>query len=501
MQKAKIIIDKNFTVDTVDKRVFGSFVEHLGRCVYNGIYQPGHPTADKDGFRQDTLDLIKQINVPVVRYPGGNFVSAYNWEDGVGPKDKRPARLEQAWTTVEDNSFGLNEFVDWAKKANSEVMMAINLGTRGVNEAREIIEYCNHPGGTYLSDLRISHGYKDPHNIKLWCLGNEMDGSWQTGAKTAYEYGRLADEAAKAMRIVDDSIELVACGSSNLTMSTFASWEAGVLEQCYDNVDYLSMHQYYGNDDNDTPNFLAQSQNMDRFIKSVVAICDYVKAKKRSKKKIMLSFDEYNVWYHSMGAYRNMEKWQKAPALLEDIYNMEDALLVGSMLITLLKNCDRVKVACMAQLVNVIAPIMTSDTGAWKQTIFFPYMHTSTMTSGIILNALIDSPTYNCKDCDDVPYIDCVAAYDEPQGKITLFAVNKNLDESMGLECDLSAFAGYKVAGHIEMTHSDLKAINTEQNPDNVAPTNTGNAAIEDGKLHATLKSKSWNVIQLTMDN
>ncbi|CAI9392985.1 Intracellular exo-alpha-(1-_5)-L-arabinofuranosidase [Bacillus sp. T2.9-1] len=286
---AKLIIDKSFKIAEIDSRIYGSFIEHLGRAVYGGIYDPGHPLADKNGFRQDVMELVKQLQVPIVRYPGGNMVSAYNWEDGVGPKEKRPKKLELAWNSIETNEVGTNEFFEWAKQVNSEVMMAVNLGTRGIDAARNLLEYCNLPGGTYWSDLRKQHGYEDPHNIKVWCLGNEMDGPWQIGHKTAYEYGRLAAETAKAMKIVDPRIELVSCGSSNTAMPTFPEWEATSLDQTYDYVDYVSLHTYYGNRDNDTANFLAKSLDMDDFIKTVIATCDYIKAKKRSKKKLHLT--------------------------------------------------------------------------------------------------------------------------------------------------------------------------------------------------------------------
>ena len=299
MKKAEIIIDKYFLTGKVDKRIFGSFIEHLGRAVYEGIYQEGSALSDEQGFRKDTLDLVKELQVPIVRYPGGNFVSGFHWEDSVGPKDKRPAKPDLAWGVIETNEFGLNEFADWSKKAGSDIMMAVNLGTRGPEDAKNVLEYCNFKGGTYYSDLRKSHGYKDPHNIKLWCLGNEMDGPWQMGHKTASEYGRIAAETSRLMKFMDPTIETVACGSSNLTMPTFGSWEYTVLDECYDEVDYLSLHQYYGNYANDTVDFLASSKGMDDFISGVVAICDAVKAKKHGKKQINLSFDEWNVWYHS----------------------------------------------------------------------------------------------------------------------------------------------------------------------------------------------------------
>jgi len=496
MKKAQIHIDKNFIIGEVDKRIYGSFIEHLGRAVYGGIYQPDSPLSDEQGFRKDVLELIRDIDVPVVRYPGGNFVSGYNWEDGIGPKSDRPSKLDLAWGVIESNQFGLNEFMDWVKKANTTAIMAVNLGTRGVEEAKNIIEYCNIEKGSFYSDLRRKHGYEDPHNIKLWCLGNEMDGPWQMGHKTADEYGRLAEETGRIMRMVDPSIELVACGSSNLDMPTFASWEATILDHCYDQVDYLSLHQYYGNHEDDSPNFLASSVAMDEFISSVISICDYVRAKKRSKKVINLSFDEWNVWYHSNNQDKKIERWSQAPHQLEDVYNLEDALLVGSMLITMLKHADRVKIACLAQLVNVIAPIMTSDTSVWKQTIYYPFMHASTLGRGTVLHTLVNSPVYDSK-YGDAPFLDSLLIANEEEETLTLFAVNKDLKEGMEITCDLRQFAGYQIENHIVLTHENLKADNTEANPHNVTPKNSNLSRVENGVLVSMLEKQSWNVIRL----
>ena len=497
MKQAKIIIDKDFQVSPIDRRIYGSFIEHLGRAVYGGIYQPGHPTADEQGFRKDTLELVKEIGVPVVRYPGGNFVSGYKWEDGVGPKQERPKRIELAWTVVETNEVGLNEFSDWAKKADTDVMMAINLGTRGVAEAMELLEYCNLDQGTYYSELRKKHGYEKPHNIKLWCLGNEMDGPWQIGHKTAEEYGRLANETAKVMKGLDPSIELVACGSSNSGMPTFGQWEATVLEHCYDSVDYISLHTYYGDGDKDTPTFLANNLDMDRFITDVANICDYIKAKKHSKKTINLSFDEWNVWYHSWDHDQKMERWTQAPHQLEDIYDFQDALLVGSMLITLLRHADRVKIACMAQLVNVIAPIMTSETGCWRQTIYYPYWLTCKYGRGTVLQTLVDVPTYKNKKYGNVPFVDCVAVHNQEAEELVIFAVNKNLEEEIQLNMDLRQFADYQILEHVQLHDEELYAVNTEEDPNRIAPTRSDASAVEDGKLTATLRHKSWNMIRL----
>ena len=497
MKQAKIIIDRDFTVSKVDPRIYGSFIEHLGRAVYGGIYQPGNPKSDEQGFRTDTLEMVKELQIPVVRYPGGNFVSGYRWEDGVGPKEQRPRRLDLAWHVVETNQFGLNEFADWAKKADSDVMMAINLGTRGVQEAMDILEYCNMDTDTYWANLRREHGYEKPHNIKLWCLGNEMDGPWQSGHKTAEEYGRLANETANVMKYMDPSIEVVLCGSSSSGMPTFPQWEATVLEHCYENVDYLSMHNYYADHDNDSATFLANNVEMDWFISQVASTCDFIKSKKRSKKTMYLSFDEWNVWFHSNEQDSKIPWWVEAPHQLEDVYDFRDAMLVGSLMITLLRHADRVKIACLAQLVNVIAPIMTSDNSAWRQTTFIPYCYTSRYRHGTVLQTQVDCPTYENKRHGTVPYVDSVCIFNEEENELVVFAVNKDLEEDMDVTLELRQFADYHIEEHVVLHDEDLFAVNTEENPNRIVPMASQDSAVENGILTATLKHKSWNMIRL----
>ena len=498
---ARMTIDPQYQLADVDPRLFGSFIEHLGRAVYGGIYEPDHPSADEMGFRQDVLELVRELQVPIVRYPGGNFVSGYRWEDGVGPLASRPAQLDLAWRSLEPNRVGVNEFVEWAKRANSEVMMAVNLGTRGIDEAKQIVEYCNHPGGSYWSDLRKSHGYEQPHGIKVWCLGNEMDGPWQIGHKTAEEYGRIAEEAAKVMKWVDPSIELVACGSSGSKMPTFPDWERIVLEHTYDHVEYISMHSYYGNRENDLATYLAQSLDMDHFIRSVIATCDYVKAKKRSKKTINISFDEWNVWFHSNEADKQVAPWQVGPPLLEDVYTVEDALVVGCLLITLLRHADRVKMACLAQLVNVIAPIMTENGGvSWKQTIYYPFLHASRYGRGKVMHCSLQSPKYDCKEFTDVPLVESVAVWNQDIGELTIFAVNRSQDGGIELECDIRGFAQASVIEHTVLVHSDLKAANTKEEPREVIPQHAQGAKVDGGLLFAPLPKLSWNVIRLRVE-
>lgn len=500
VKKAKIIIDKDCIKANIDDRIYGSFVEHLGRAVYDGLYQPGNPNSDEDGFRKDVIELVKELDVPIIRYPGGNFVSNYFWEDGVGPVEDRPKRLDLAWRSIEPNEIGVNEFTNWSKKVNSDLMMAVNLGTRGIADACNFLEYCNHPGGSKYSDMRISHGYEKPHDIKLWCLGNEMDGPWQVGQKTMEEYGRIAAETAKAMKLIDPSIELVVCGSSFKEMPTFPSWEATVLDHTYDLVDYISLHQYYGNPADDSADYLAKSDELDEFIRSVIATCDYVKAKKRSKKDIYLSFDEWNIWYHSKKEEKDImenKPWMIAPSLLEDIYNFEDALLVGLMLITFLKHADRVKIACMAQLINVIAPIMTEKGGgpAWKQTIFYPFMHASKYGRGLVLDTIVNTPVHETTNHSNVTDVESVAVYNEEMDEVTVFAVNRNLDEDIELTVDLRSLEGYSLVEHIVLEHDDLKASNGPESQE-VYPRTTDRSALEGGNLSSLLGKASWNVIR-----
>ena len=499
-KKAKMVVDKDFKISEIDKRIYGSFIEHLGRAVYGGIYQPDHMSADENGFRKDVLELVKELDVPIIRYPGGNFVSNFFWEDSVGPVAERPRRLELAWRSLETNEIGLNEFSKWANEVGSDVMMAINLGTRGIVDACNLLEYCNHDRGTKYSDLRIKHGIKSPHKIKTWCLGNEMDGPWQIGHKTSEEYGRLAAETGKAMRLIDPNIELVSCGSSNTAMPTFPEWEASTLNHTYEMVDFISLHQYYGNKTDDTANFLAQSVDMEHFIKTVISTCDYIKAKKRSKKTMNLSFDEWNVWFHSNQNDDDIMKnhpWKKAPTLLEDVYNFEDALLVGLMLITLMKHSDRVKIACLAQLVNVIAPIMTEENGpAWKQTIYYPYLHASKYGRGIALQPVLSSPKHDTIDFTDVTDIESIAVYNEENNEVTIFAVNRNLEEDIALNCDMRSFEDFKIIEHIVLENNNIKIVNSPKK-EAVVPINVERSDMNEGILTTCLGKASWNVIRL----
>jgi alpha-N-arabinofuranosidase len=498
VREASLIIDPAFRVAEVDPRLYGSFVEHMGRCVYDGIHEPGHPTADAAGFRGDVADLVRELGVPVLRYPGGNFVSGYNWEDGIGPRDERPTRLDLAWRSIETNQVGLHEFADWAAGVGSAPMLAVNLGTRGVDAARNLLEYCNHPGGTAWSDLRRHNGATGPFDVKLWCLGNEMDGPWQIGHKTALEYARLAAETAKAMRRVDPSIELVACGSSHMSMPTFGAWEATVLEETYDLVDYISLHSYYEQRGDDRDSFLASAVDLDRFIEAVVSTCDHARAVGRHRKRINLSVDEWNVWYQSRFPGEENLDWAQAPRLIEDTYSVVDAVVVGSLLISLLRHADRVKIGCLAQLVNVIAPIRTEPGGpAWRQTIFHPFALTSRHGRGTVLRTEPSGPVHETAAFGDVPILDATAVADEESGAVTLFAVNRARQEPVTLDVDLRACRGLVSGEHVAVFDHDPDATNSAAEPDRVAPRRLDDVKVVDGNARAVLPPLSWSMIRL----
>jgi len=499
---ARLTIDPHFVVGPINRRLFGSFVEHLGRCVYDGIYEPSHPDADEEGYRRDVIALVKELGVSTIRYPGGNFVSGYRWEDGVGPREDRPRRLDLAWHSTETNEIGLDEFASWLKKVGSEFMYAVNLGTRGVQEALDVLEYANIRSGTTLSEQRIANGAVEPYDIRMWCLGNEMDGPWQLGHSTPDEYAQLAVKTARAMRQLDPTLELVVCGSSNAQMPLFANWERVVLEEVYDEVDFISCHAYYEPHDGDYASFLASAVNMDRFIDSIVATADHIKAVRDSRKTINISFDEWNVWYHSRYAevdrITGIDDWPVAPRLLEDAYSVADAVVVGSLLISLLRHADRVTSASLAQLVNVIAPIMTEPGGpAWRQTTFFPFALTARLARGVALELKLTSPTYDTASYGEVCVVDAVATHDASTGDTAVFMVNRSLTETVDLAVDVSHLGEVEVVDAQTLHDDDIHAKNTLNDRERVALKPNKSHVIGGGTLRITLPPVSWTAVTL----
>ena len=495
-----------FVVGPVRRNTFGSFVEHLGRSVYTGIHDPEHPTANIDGFRQDVIDLVRELGISTVRYPGGNFVSGYRWQDGIGPTENRPRRLDLAWHSTEPNTVGLDEFMRWCRAAAVEPMMAVNLGTAGVLDAVDLLEYTNVPGGTHLSDLRRANGAEDPHQIKLWCLGNELDGPWQTGHKTAHEYGRLAAETARAMRQVDPDLTLVACGSSGRNLPTFGSWEHTVLTEAYDQVDLISAHAYYHEADGDLPSFLASAVDMDRFIEEVAATADAVRAAGKHAKHINISFDEWNVWYIDRAESQppSDTDWPEAPVLLEDRYSVADAVVVGNLLMSLLRHTDRVHAASLAQLVNVIAPIMTEQGGrAWKQTTFHPFALTSRHARGEVLQTMVNAPSLETAKHGAAPLLDVVATYDAEAGEVVLFAVNRSVDSELTLDVDVRHFGDLLVAEAVSMASTDHhkpgkeRWFATADDDTSALPAANQSAELINGRLSVVLPAVSWSMLRL----
>jgi len=497
---ARIYLDSRRRIAPLDRNLFGSFLEHLGRAIYEGIYDPGSKLSDANGFRKDVMDEVRQLGVPIIRYPGGNFVSSYNWLDGVGPKQDRPHVLDKAWNALNTNQIGTNEFMTWCKAVGTEPLMGLNLGTGSAEDAAALVEYCNLEKGTKWSDLRRKHGVAEPYRVKRWCLGNEMDGPWQVGHMTATEYGLKAEDAARQMHAIDPSLQLIACGSSGPGMPTYLEWDREVLEQCYDYVDALSLHRYIGNTQEETgtdsAKFVAMNLSMEQQIKETLAVCDLVQGHKRSPKKLWLSFDEWNVWYRARTGDALRAHGEEAPHLLEEVYNLEDALLVGGILNTLMRNADRVKLACLAQLVNVIAPIMTNANGMLKQSIYYPYSWALQFAHGSVLNLLVESPTYEVSGMGQVPYLDAVATANAESGKTTLFILNRDLSKAHAVEVNWQDKAPGKVLMSTTITGSDLKAFNTFESPQRVAPQAFDKPATTGGRTKFEVPARSYTVIQ-----
>jgi alpha-L-arabinofuranosidase len=480
---ARALIQQPHVRADFDRNVLGAFLEHLGRAVYTGVYQPGSPLSDANGFRTDVVREVKEMNVPITRYPGGNFVSGYNWLDGVGPKAQRPTVLERAWNSIETNQFGTNEFIDWCRMVGTEPLLGMNFGTGSVEMAVAYTEYCNLERGTKWSDLRRSHGYEKPHNVRYWCLGNEMDGNWQIGQLQAREYGRKARDAAKQMRVIDPKLQLIACGSSGTGMSQYLIWDREVLEECFDMVDGISLHAYYGNTPpltgNSAARYLAMNLDMDRQIREVAAVCDYVQGLRKSNKRLWLSFDEWNVWYRARSGDATNGRRQFAPKLLEEVYNLEDALLVGGFVNTLLRNADRVRVGCIAQLVNVIAPLVTNDTGVLRQSTYYPYLWGLKYARGRVLDMRVEADTYPIRAAglqadfarnDQVPFVDVVATHDAQNGQACVLILNRDLEGERELALEWRDVTPTRVLTCETLTGTDLKAFNTFDAPRRVTP-------------------------------
>ncbi len=477
MKASTIHLHSQFKSGPVDPRLFGGFLEHMGRAVYQGVYDPDCAHADAEGFRTDVLDALKRLRMTAMRYPGGNFVSGYHWQDGVGPARDRPAVLDLAWNSVEPNRFGTDEFIRLARRMGWTPMLSANLGTGTPEEARNWVEYCNAPTGTKYADMRAGNGNKDPFDVKLWCLGNEMDGFWQLGHVPAEPYAVRAQQAGHMMKRVDDSIELVVCGTCDVDLPTFMEWDRVVLEHVGNDADYISLHRYVRNFENDTPNFLAVTNSIDQQIEAIDSLCRAVQTKRRSFKRAYLCFDEWNVWYKN---YEIDGKRTFAPHLIEEVYNLEDALVVAGFLNSFLRHADSVKIANIAQIVNVIAPILTKGDEHLIQSIFYPFEMYSRRRGGASLRVAVDGPTYPSLSYGIVNYVDAGAILSEAD--LHVFTTNRDTAESMEIAVHLADRPILSLVDAEILTGPDAKAANSFEEPDRVKALPFDDVTIRNGR-------------------
>jgi alpha-N-arabinofuranosidase len=490
-RSARIAIDEERVIGRISPLLFGGFIEHMGRCVYRGIFDPGSALADEHGLRTDVVAALRELNPRIIRYPGGNFLSGYHWRDGVGPVAQRPRRRELAWQSIETNHFGTHEFITLCRMLGAEPMLGVNLGTGTIEEAGAYVEYCNAPAGTLEADRRVANGAPEPFGVRYWCLGNEMDGPWQIGHMDATAYAVKAREAAKLMKWHDPSIRLTLCGSSSSHMPTYPEWDRIALEICWEYVDYLSLHFYAGNRDDDTDSYLALARQFEDHLDALAGTLRYVKAKLRSRHDVYLSWDEWNVWYKDQTMQGG---WQEAPHLIEEVYNLEDALVVAQWLNVFLRRCDVLKMACLAQLVNVIAPILTRPDGILRQSIFYPFALFSRYASGDSLDLLVQAPTYATRMFGEQPLIDAAASYDAEHGRGAIFIVHRGRTEPLTLDLEWQGRAPHRVAGISQVSGDDPKAANTFDAPNVIGSRTLPGAPVVDGRFRLQVPPLSLTV-------
>jgi alpha-L-arabinofuranosidase len=497
MHTTTIHLHTAFRIGPVDPRLFGGFLEHMGRAVYEGVYDPTSRHADRNGFRTDVLDALRRLRFTVMRYPGGNFVSGYHWEDGIGPHAQRPLRIEKAWDSKEPNQVGTDEFLSLCATMGWQPMLAVNLGSGTAEEARNWVEYCNGSRGTRYGDMRAANGHAEPYGVKLWCLGNEMDGPWQIGHCSAAEYAARAQAAARLMRTVDASIETTACGSSATLMPTFADWDGQVLEHMDGAADFISLHRYLGNWTDDTRDYLAVTNSIDRQIEDIDAVARAVQAKCKSDKRIYLSFDEWNVWYKTFDIRGTAAHGEFPAHLIEEVYNLEDALVVAGFLHSFLRHADCVKVATLAQIVNVIAPILTRGDDLLIQSIFYPIEMVTKRRRGVSLRPAVEGPRYRSQSYGEVDEIDCSAILDAD--RLHVFITNRCLAEPSPVKV---VVADRRIARAEEaeiLTGPGAKAENTFDNPNVVCSAGLDGVAIENGSVRMVIPPLSFAALTLEL--
>jgi alpha-L-arabinofuranosidase len=491
-QKTQVLIDTNRTLAPISPLIFGGFVEHMGRCVYEGIYDPASPLSDERGFRKDVMEALRDQAYTIIRYPGGNFLSGYNWLDGVGPKNSRPRRRELAWQSTETNHFGTNEFMEYAKAIGVAPMLGVNMGTGTIQAASDFLEYCNAPTGTQWSDLRASHGFKAPHDVKYWCVGNEMDGPWQIGHLDAVSYGNKALEAAKMMKWQDPTIKTVLCGSSNDKMPTYPDWDRTALEIAWEQMDFHSMHYYAGNHEGDTASYLASAVSFERFVDTLEGTLRYVKAKNRSKHDVYLSWDEWQVWYKGDPMQGN---WTEAPHLAEEMYNLEDALVVAQWLNVFLRKSSVIKMACVAQIVNVISWMHTRTDGLLKHPSYYVFKLVSNFARGNALDVLVKAPMQETKQYGDVSLLDVSASFDVEKQQGAVFLVNRSQTDAVTTEVVWQDENPVKIDQAWQLSGGNVKEMNSWEDPNHVVAKAISAPAVENGRATLSLPPLSFTVL------
>ena len=493
-QTARIKIDTDRVIGQVDPHVFGSFAEHLGRCIYGGIWDEGSPLSDADGYRKDVIEATKNLGITLLRWPGGNFASGYNWKDGIGPRDQRPPRRDDAWGDIESNRFGTDDFLRYCERVGVEPYICINAGLGSVEDARQWVEYTNEAGDTYWARQRRKNGRDKPYNVKIWGLGNEIDGPWQLGHKSAEDYSKFALEAAKAMRRADSSIKLIASGSSNFRGADWVTWNRTVLENLKSEIDYISLHTYIGNADNNFEKFLAASRDLDDRIEVVGGMIQAVNATTPRQRPIYIAFDEWNVWYRARGG----SEFDTAKTHLEEVYNYEDALAMGMFLNSFFRHANLVKMANLAQIVNVIAPMMTSKTGLFLQTIYFPIAEYAKQKGNQSLDVLVNSPEYKPDGGRSLKYLDISSTYDAGSHQVFLNVLNRSEKNDIPAQIISTSGTVSPAVGVWELNHADLKTTHTFGDDHKVRPSEkTASVALQSNGFNYTFPKHSLTVLKL----
>jgi alpha-N-arabinofuranosidase len=495
MKPTRISLHPDFTIAPVDQRLFGGFLEHLGRAVYQGIYQPESIHADENGFRKDVLEALKALRLTTMRYPGGNFASGYHWLDGVGPKEERPTLNDLAWGSIEPNKFGTDEFMTLCRIMDWQPMLACNLGTGTPEEARNWVEYCNLPAGTKYSNLRKTNGLADAYAVKLWCLGNEMDGPWQLGHVPAREYALRAQQAAKMMKDADPTIELTACGSCAVDLPTYLEWDREVLEYLGDQADYISLHRYAVNK-NDVGEFLASTKGIDRQIEDMDAVCRFIQARKHSARRVYLSFDEWNVWYRTTGLEYTNGRGKFAAHLVEEEFDLADALVVAGFMNSFIRHADCVKMASLAQVVNAIAPILTRDDDLLLQTTYYPLLMIANRREGTALQARVCGPGYESKKYGPIDYIDASAIVN--RDRLNVFLINRHFDETVPVSIEFDGLLNAVESAEV-LSGPCASSRNTFASPREISPQPFQSVRVHAGAAELEVPPLSYTAITISL--